>query len=141
MVCIYIFLEKIYNFLKHKKQLVHDLLAPLSIYIYMCTIAQSNIRCRARRGHTSRGWCGPALYTYTNTYMPRFSPSGFFRPSRYLIPTPGLTSEYPVCAACVCVCVYTHTYPHTLPPALKNRETQTTPPSLLQSKMTHHAKP
>jgi len=34
---------------------------------------------------------------------------GFFGPSRYLIPTPWLTSEYPVCAVCVCVWVYTHT--------------------------------
>ena len=67
------------------------------------------------------------LYTYTNTYMPRFSPSGFFRPSRCLIPTPGLTSEYPICAVCVCVCVYTHLHPHTLPPALTIEKTQTTP--------------
>ena len=51
--------------------------------------------------------------------MPIFIPSGFFGPSRCLIPTPGLTSEYPICAVCVCVCVYTHLHPHTLPPALK----------------------
>ena len=48
--------------------------------------------------------------------MPRFSPSGFFGPSRCLIPTPGLTSKYPICAVYVCVCVYTHTRTHTLPP-------------------------
>jgi len=52
------------------------------------------------------------LYTYTNINMSRFSLSGFFRPSRCLIPTPGLTSEYPICAVCVCVCAYTHTYTH-----------------------------
>jgi len=40
------------------------------------------------------------LYTYMNTCMPRFSPSGFFGPSRCLIPTPGLTSEYPICVVC-----------------------------------------
>ena len=51
--------------------------------------------------------------------MSRFSPSGFFGPSRCLIPTPGLTSEHLICAVCVCVCVYTHSHTHTLPPALK----------------------
>ena len=72
--------------------------------------------------------------------MPRFSPSGFFGPSRCLIPTPGLTIEYPICAVCVCVCAYTHTHHHTLPPALKIAKTQTTPVSLLLSKITPHAK-
>jgi len=79
------------------------------------------------------------LYTYTNTYKPRFSPAGFFGPSRCLIPTPGLISEYPICAMCVCVCVYTHLHPHTLPPALTRAKTQTTPLSLLLSKITPHA--
>jgi len=60
--------------------------------------------------------------------MPRFGRSGFFGPSRCLIPTPGLMTEDPICAVCVCVCVYTHIHPHTLPPALKNREdTDNTP--------------
>jgi len=76
------------------------------------------------------------LYTYTNICMPKFSPSGFIGPSRRLIPTPGLTSKYPICAACVCVCVYTHTHPHTLPPALKIEKTQTTPLSFLPSNIT-----
>ena len=80
------------------------------------------------------------LYTYTNICLPRFSPSGFFGPSRCLIPTPGLTSKYPICAVCVCVCVYTHTLTHTLPPALKIEKTQTTPLSFLLSKITPHAK-
>ena len=102
---------------KRKKQLVQDLIPPLSLYIHMCT-----------------------LYTYTNICIPRFSPSGFFGPSRCLIPTPGLTSKYPVCAVCVCVCVYTHTRTHTLPPALKTEKTQTKPLSFLLSKMTPHAK-
>ena len=68
--------------------------------------------------------------------MPRFSPFGFFGPSRCLIPTPGLTFEYLICAVCVCVCVYTHL----LPPALKIEKTQTTPLSLLLSKINPHAK-
>ena len=72
--------------------------------------------------------------------MPRFSPSGFFGPSRCLIPTLGLTFEYPMCAVYVCVCVYTHIHPHTPPPALKIEKTQTTPLSFLLSKITPHAK-
>jgi len=55
---------------KETKQSVQDLIPPPSTYIHACT-----------------------LYTYTNTYMPRFSPSGLFGPSRGLIPTPGLTSK------------------------------------------------
>jgi len=98
-----------------KKQLVQDLIPPLSIYIHMCT-----------------------LYTYTNICMPRFSPSGFFGPSRCLIPTPGLTSKYPICAVCVCVCVYTHTPTYT-PTCVKINKTQTTPLSFLLSKTTPHA--
>jgi len=74
------------------------------------------------------------LYTYTNMYMPRFSRSGFFGPSRCLIPTPGLTYEYPICAVRVCACVYTHIHPHTLPPVSKIEKAQTTPLSFLLSK-------
>ena len=60
--------------------------------------------------------------------MPRFSPSGFFGPSRCLIPTLGLTFKYPIYVVCVFVCVYTHTHPHTLPPALKiKKKTDNTP--------------
>ena len=77
------------------------------------------------------------VYTYTNIYMLRFSPSGFFGPSRCLITTPGLTPEYPKCAVCVCACAYTHIQPHTLPPTLKIEKTQTTP---LLSKITPCAK-
>jgi len=93
---------------KRKKQLVQDLIPPASIYIHMCS-----------------------LYTYTNNCMPRFSPSGFFGPSRCLIPTPGLTSEYLICVVYVCTCVYTHIQPHTLPFPLKIEMTQTTPLSFL----------
>ena len=80
------------------------------------------------------------MYTYTNTYMSRFSPSGFFGPSqaRCLIPTPGLTIEYPICAVCVYVGVYTHTYPYTLLPALKIEKTQTATLSLFCPKLTPH---
>ena len=51
------------KYVKEKKQLVQDLIPPPSIYIYtgMCTCT----------------W-------YTNMYMPKFSPSGFFGPSRCL---------------------------------------------------------
>ena len=80
------------------------------------------------------------LYTYTNICMPRFSPSGFFGPSRCLIPTPGITSKYFICVVYVCVCVYAHPHPHTLPLAWKVEKTQTTPLSLLLSKITSHAK-
>ena len=72
--------------------------------------------------------------------MPRFSPSGYIRPSRCLVPTPGLTSEYHICAVCVRVCVYTHLHPHKPPLALKIEKTQTTPLFLLLSKITPHAK-
>ena len=61
---------------KEKKQIVQDHIPPLSIYINMCT-----------------------LYTYTNTYMPKSSSSGFFGPSRSLATTPGLTSSTPCAAA------------------------------------------
>ena len=89
-----------------KKQLVQDLIQPPSIYIHMYSCS---------------------LYTYTNTYMPRFSPSGFVGPSRCLIPTPGLTSKYPICAVCVCVCIHTPT-PTYSPTRVKNREdTDNTP--------------
>jgi len=82
--------------------------------------------------------------------MPGFSSSGFFGPSRCLIPTPGLTPSNPS-VHCVCVrahthCVYvciracgTHTPTYT-PTRVKNRETQTTPLFFLLSKITPHAK-
>jgi len=102
-----------------KKQLIQDLIQPSSVYIHMYSCS---------------------LYTHTNICMSRFSPSGFVGPSRCLIPTPGLTSEYPICAVCVCVCVYTYPHPHTLQPALRIEKTQTIPLSLRLSKTTPHAK-
>ena len=111
------FLFRKKKYVEEKQQLVQDLIPPHNIYIHMCT-----------------------LYTYTNIFMSRFSPSGFFGPSRCLIPTPGLTSEHPIRAVCVCVCVYTHSHTHTLPPALKIEQTQTTPLSFLLSKIAPHAK-
>jgi len=91
------FLFRKKKYVKEKKQLVQDLIPPLSIYIHMCT-----------------------LYTYTNICMSRFSPFGFFGPSRCLIPTPGLKSEH-LCS--VCVCVRIHTLTHTYAPTrVKNRE-------------------
>jgi len=74
------------KYVKQKMELVQDLILPSSIHIHMST-----------------------LYTDMNTSMPRFCQSELFGPSRSLIPTPWLTSEYPVCAVCVCVWVYTHT--------------------------------
>jgi len=57
-----------------KQQLVQDLIPPPGINIHMCT-----------------------LYTYTNIFMPRFSPSGFFVLSRCLIPTPQASFDHPRC--------------------------------------------
>ena len=59
---------------KEKKQIVQDSIPPPSIYIHMCTLTVN-------------------LYTYTNTYMHRLNPFGFFGPSRCLVLTPGLTSR------------------------------------------------
>jgi len=61
------------------------------------------------------------LYTYTNTYMLRFSPSGFSRPSRCPVLTLGLAFDYHMCSVCVCVRI-DHLHSHTLPPASKNRK-------------------
>ena len=53
--------------------------------------------------------------------MPRFIPSGFVGFPRCLVPTPGLTSEYPMYTACACVRIHTHTL-HVFPPSTKFRE-------------------
>ena len=92
-----------------QKAVSPDLIPPPSIYIHICT-----------------------LYTYINTYMPRFSPSGFFGPSRCLVLTPGLTSSTPR-AVCVCACVFTHTHTRTLPAASKIEKTQDKPPRQAKS--------
>ena len=60
--------------------------------------------------------------------MPRFSPSGFFGPSRCLIPTPVLTSEYPhLCSVCVCVRIHTHTPTYTPTRVNNGEDTDNTP--------------
>jgi len=102
----FLFREKKYV----KKQLVQDRIPPPSMYIHMCI-----------------------LYTYTNEYMPKFSPSGFFGPSRCLVPTPGLTSKYPMCSACVCVCIHTYTPTYTATRVKKYRTHRQNPyPSFCQ---------
>jgi len=62
-----------------------DLIPPHITYVHVCT-----------------------LYTHTNTYLPRSSPSGFLGPSKCPVPTSGLTSS-----------IYTHIHPRTFPPASK----------------------
>ena len=63
-------------------------------------------------------------YTKTYTYMPRFSPSGFFRPFKFLVPTPGPTSENRAHVQGMCVYVNTLrlTHPHILLAPSKNTE-------------------
>jgi len=74
------------------------------------------------------------FYTYTNTYMPRCSPSGSFGSSSLLL-GPGLTSSIP-CAVCLYVYVYTHIHAHTVQLAYYIEKTQTTFQSLLLFKIT-----
>ena len=56
--------------------------------------------------------------------MPRFSPSGFFRPFKFLVPTPGPTSENRAHVQGMCVYVNTLrlTHPHILLAPSKNTE-------------------
>jgi len=92
------FLFRKKNYVKETMHLVQDLIRPPSIYLHVCT-----------------------LFTCMNTCMPRFSPSGFFGPSRCLVPTLVLTSEHPRCSVFVCVRIRTHTPAYT-PTRVKNRE-------------------
>jgi len=101
------------QYVEGKKQSLQDLIPLRSTYVHMCTV-----------------------YTYTNTYMLRFNPSGFFGLSRCLVPTLGLTSEYPMCSVCACVRMHTHTPTYTP----KTEKTQTTPLFLHLSKMKKQAK-
>ena len=57
----------------------------------------------------------------------RFSRSGFLGLSRCLVPTPGLTSEYPTCSVCVCVLIHTHTHTYTLIPRRVREDTDKHP--------------
>jgi len=93
-----------------KNQLVQELIPPPSIRIHVST-----------------------LYIYTNTYMPTFSPYGFFGLSKRLVPTPELTSEYPTFS----MCARQKKTPRTLPPSSKNLKSETQ--SFLMSKITSHA--
>ena len=70
------FLFRKEKYFKEKMQLVLDPIPPPSIYVHMYQ-------------------CTFKLYTYTSTCLPRFSPSGFFRPSRCLVPTLWLTLSTP----------------------------------------------
>ena len=71
-----------------KKQLVPDLISPASLQMHVC-----------------------ASYTFTNTFMPRFSPSGLVGPFKCLVPTPGLRRDNRVHhVQRVCVCTYTHAH-------------------------------
>ena len=68
-----------------------------------------------------------ALYTCTNTHMPKFSPFEFFGLSRCFLSTLGSHPSTP-CAVRMCVCVSAHIHTHTLPLTSKNREnTDNTP--------------
>jgi len=110
-VCVCLIYEVTYTllrlrFLQQSKQAVQDLIPPPSIYLNVST-----------------------LYKYTDEYTPRFSPPEFFRPSKCLVPTPGLTSWYPTCSVCVCVCVYKHIHPNTLSPPSKTCRKECPPPA------------
>ena len=118
----------------------------LYIYtVYMYTALQI-LRGPILGTYSDRGFLDFLLLINIFHIILRFSRSGFFGPSRCLIPNPGLTTEYPICAMCVCVRIhphtptYTHIHPHTLPPALNIKKTQTTPLFFLLSKMTTQAK-
>ena len=89
-------------FKENKKAVSLDFYLQPSIYIYMCT------------SYTARCICILSLqYIWISSGL-----------SRCLVPTPGLTSEYPTCS--VCVCAYTHTT-HTHQPPVKNGETLPSP--------------
>ena len=96
VLCSHLLLFVFANFFSRKRA-VSPRSQPASqhIYILMCT-----------------------LYTYTNTYMPKLSPSGFFEPSKCLTLTPGLTSECPTRSVRACARIHTHA----LPPPPKNSE-------------------
>ena len=113
----FLFRKKLEKTYLKKKPLVQDRIPPPSIYIHMCT-----------------------FYAYTNTCMPRFSPSGFFGPSRCLTDFWAHNRVPHLCS--VCVCVHTHTCTHIHFHRVKNRQdTDNTPmfPRLL-SKISLHAK-
>jgi len=88
----------------------------LLAYIYACVLC-SHVWIHACRDLVHLDSSGP--------------PGVSFRPLCSHPSTPG--------AVCLCVCVYEHIHLHTLPPASKIEKTQTTPLSLLLSKINPHA--
>jgi len=105
------------------KQLVQDLLPPLSIYIHLCTFAAPLGAC-----HASRGWCSGGL---TNTYirihicrdLVHLDSSG----------PPGISSRSlgshrvpRLCIGRVCVRIHTHMPTYTTTRVKKYRNTDNT---------------
>jgi len=72
------------------------------------------------------------FYIYTNTYMPIFSPSGYFKfgLSKCLVPTPGLTSEYPTCSVRECSHTHIHTLSYTCTPSKVSHHNANLPKNL-----------
>jgi len=58
-------------------------------------------------------YCHRVLCTHTNIYMPRFSPSGFFRPFKCPVASPDPWAHIWVPnVQCAFMCAYTHTCTH-----------------------------
>jgi len=58
------------------------------------------------------------------TYLPRYSSSGFFGPSKWIVLTPARAHiENPMCNVCVCVRIHTHTHMY-IPTHVKNNKTK-----------------
>jgi len=75
---------------KEEKQLLENLISPPSTYIHTCT-----------------------LYTYTNTYMPRFSPPDHLILRALQLCCFDLWAHYRIPhVRCVCMCADTRTYTH-----------------------------
>ena len=88
-------LQLLLFFFGRKNMLKKKISSRLPAYIYTWVL------CTHKRIHTCQG----------------FVHLGSSVPPKYLVPTPGLTSEYPTWSVCVCA---VHT--HTLPPPFKNRQ-------------------
>ena len=99
-----------------REQLVQDRTPPPSTYLHMCT-----------------------LYRCTNTYMPRFTPSEFFRALKVSRSDPWAYIRVPH-AHCVCVLMYTHTLTYTPTRVSKSRRHRQHPYVSCLPKMTPHVK-
>jgi len=84
----FLFCERKNLFKGEKKSVSPDFYPQSSINICMCT------------SYTARYIC-----TLSLQYIRVWISSGL---SRCLVPTPGLTSEYPTCSVCACACSHTH---------------------------------